>query len=237
MHPTDPFAKFQAESLVLMQASTYLLKIHLAVIDGEHPLSKDHEELTERLGAAYEDPHQYFMSRLFIGHIAAFEVFLQDLLSIVISKHPLKLGGAQFKLSEILEAKGTEELVARAISEATNKLMYKKPIEYRDAIAELLSVNPAEIETQWKVLVEAKARRDLGVHADWLCNETYMRKLEEAGMASEFQIGESTVPETSEYLQAVVDDLDTLSGVLTNHVLEKIFKLPLRVSESYGDNA
>jgi hypothetical protein len=221
MHASDPFAKFQTESLVLMRASTYLLKIHLAVIDGNHPLSSIHDELTETLGSSYEDPHQYFMSRLFIGHVAAFEVFLQDLLSIVISRHPLKLGGAQFKLAEILEAGSNDVLVSRAIAEATNKLMYKKPIDYRDAIAELLSISSSAIEHHWKVLIEAKARRDLGVHADWFCNEIYIRKLEEGGMVSTFSIGQSTVPQTGDYLQDVIDGLDSLARLLTNHVLEK----------------
>jgi hypothetical protein len=235
MHPAEPFSRFQDESLVLMRASIYLLNVHLEVMDGEHPLSKQHNELTEALGAAYEDPHQYFMSRLFVGHVAAFEVFLQDLMSVVIAKHPMKLGATQFKLAEILEAGSTDALVLRAISETTNKLMYKKPMEYRDAIADMLSIDAAALDAPWKILVEAKARRDLGVHANWLCNDTYIRKLEEGGLVSKFKLGDSTVPETNDYLQEVVDGLYLLAGKLTNHVLEKIFKLPERVPEYRGD--
>lgn len=232
MNPIDPFSKFQSESTSLMRASVYLLKLQVAIMQDEgHHLSGEHRKLTERLGPAYEDPHQYFMSRLFVGHVAAFEIFLQDLLAVVISKHPMKLGATQFKLADILEAESTDALIRRAIAESANQLMYKKPMEYRDAVADILSIDVSRIDTPWKVLVEAKARRDIGVHADWVCNETYIRKLQEGGIDSTFKVGDSTVPDTEEYFQEVIDGLDVLAGRLTNHVLEHIFQMPLRVPE------
>ena len=232
MHPAHPYIRFERASIVLMHASIYLMKVDLAVSNGPQSFSEEHDVLTETLPMPYDDPHHYFMSQLFVGHVASFEVFLQELLTVVISKNPSRVGKTEFKLSEVLEAESTEVLVARAINDFINKLMYKKPLEYRDAIADVLSIDVTAIEDAWKVLLEAKARRDLGVHADWKCNETYLRKLRECGLSTELAVGQCAVPQSGEYLQQVIYGLSSLARKLTAHVLRKIFNLPMSTLES-----
>ena len=223
-HPKDAHTRFHEESLTFIQASTYLMTVHIAAAKDAHLFSSEHNELAKRLAPTYADPHQYFMASLFVAHIAAFEFYLQELVTSVVLRHPKKVGGVQFKLSDVLDAEGSEPLVQRAIDELLNKLLYKKPLEYRDELADLLSIDKTIIEKDWPTFIEAKARRDLGTHADWKCNTTYLRKVAEAGLTPTFQVGESVVPEWNPYARRVSDVLYQLTNTLTSAVVEKHWK-------------
>jgi len=221
MHPSDAHTKFHDESMTLLQASTYLMKVHSAVLNAPQPFSEVHSELSQRLAPTYQDPHHYFMSRLFIAYIAAFELYLSNMVTAVVLRCPKKAGSVQFRLAEVLDAGDTETLVRRAIDELLNKMLYKKPLEYLDELAALLSVDKAIFAPGWPVFVEAKARRDLGAHADWTCNATYIRKLHEAGIESTLKLGDSAVPDWRDYTRRVSDALYDLSRLLTAAVTEK----------------
>lgn len=223
-HLALSFLRFGKRHVALMMASTYLRKIQLTVMDEPTQFSEEHDALARILGPTFADPHDYLMAALFVGHIAEFETFLRGLVESVVLVYPMKLGSSQVRISDVLEAGSTETVILRAVDELINKLLYKKPLEYRDAIAELLSIDPRDIEQPWKNLIEAKARRDLGVHADWRCNEVYLRKLQEGGVASPLKLGESAVPKSGDYLQGVLDGLYSLADQLMDHVLYKVFK-------------
>ena len=137
----------------------------------------------------------FFLSRLFVSLVSSFEYFLQDTAIVVVSKNPKKVGSSNFTLSEVLDASSTEVLVRRAIDDWLNKLMYKKPAEYLKEFAEVLSINEEPLKARWKTFVEAKARRDLGVHNEWVCNSVYLRKLTEAGVTTEAVVGISMIPD------------------------------------------
>ncbi|WOB06880.1 hypothetical protein [Piscinibacter gummiphilus] len=220
--PAEPYVAFLKESSTFHNAIVYLLAAHLSAIrktDAE--VAEVHDRLSSSVAPVYNDPRSYFVARLFIAHIAAFEVFLQDTISAVIQKHPKKVGDVEFRLADILDSPTTTELVQRATDAHLNKLMYKKPNEYLKEVCALLSIEREPLDDDWKILVEAKARRDLGVHNSWKCNGIYLRKLHEAGIASSLAIGDSAVPQEKAYLYHVTDALERLSKMITLSVLEK----------------
>jgi len=153
--------------------------------------------------------------------VAAFEYFLQDVLTLIIKVNPKKVGQTEFKLSEILDSAGPDELVRRGIEATLNKLMYKKPLEYLSEIVSLLSISEAPLKAEWPVFVEAKARRDLGVHNGWKCNSTYLRKVTEAGLTPTFTEGEITFPPEDGYFDKVMAALPKLARLIMDGILEK----------------
>ena len=105
----------------------YLVKIEGMAIREVGEVRDAHDALVKALRPEYESPSSYFMGRSFILLVAAFEYFLQDLLTTIILIYPKKLGHVTFKLSEIVDATVPDELVWRAIEATLNKIMYEKP--------------------------------------------------------------------------------------------------------------
>jgi hypothetical protein len=168
-------------------------------------------------------PQHRFQALLFVSLISALELFFQEIITVIITAYPKKIGSAQFRLSEILDAGSTDELVSHAAEEYTMKLMYKKPFEYLDEISNILSIDSSAVRPFWPAFIEAKARRDLGIHNGWRCNSTYIRKLLEAGISSSLQIGEDAFPSDSDYMNDVANALNNISRAITTALVEKYF--------------
>ena len=141
LYSMDAHSKFHDEHIAFSMASSYLYSASFLAAKGIEPFSQDHAEFTERIAPRYKNPREYFMARLFISHISAFELFLQELVTAVIAKYPHKVGGVEFRLSEILQTDDPEELIQKATEEVLNKIMCKKPLEYLGDIADILSVD------------------------------------------------------------------------------------------------
>jgi len=186
-------------------------------------LGKEHSEL-EALLKKEDGPDaevvSYFVAQLFVGRIASFEVFLQDTIYEVVKVHPKKVGKVKFDLSDILDAPGVPELVQHAADFTINRLMYLKPLEYLAGVCDLLSIDATRLVSDWPLFVEAKARRDLGMHNDWRCNSIYERKVKEAGLECAFRAGESTAPR-KEYVTNVGHSLTKLAELITRMTMEK----------------
>lgn len=221
MSPSKALLKFHKEYTQLLRASIYLLQAHLEAKSGDSEMAEKHDSFQKLLTPDYANPHDYFVARLFISHISAFELLLQELAAFVIRKHPKKVGKTSFTLTDVLEASGSEGLVQRAIEEHLNKLMYKKPLEYLDDLADLLSIDPAPLKVNWKSFIEAKARRDLGVHNGWKCNAVYQRKLTEAGFDDVPKVGVNLIPKGDDYLNQALDEILALAEQITRAVEQK----------------
>jgi hypothetical protein len=139
----------------------------------------------------------------------------------VIRKYPKKIGTITFALSDIIDTENTDELIQRAIEEHLNKLMYKKPFEYLSSICNLLSISEAPLLEGWKVLIEAKARRDLGVHNGWVCNRIYLHKLLEAKIQSTAQLGQKIFPTEEKYITDTPEKIYDLAVTMVKLVREK----------------
>jgi hypothetical protein len=189
---------------------------------GNELLAEEFADFSEKVHSRYQYPENYLIAHLFVGHISSFELFLQDLTTVVLRKFPKKIGSHTLKLSEVLEFGDVDELIFRAVEEVMHKFSYKKPLEYLKDICELLSFDPGPIEADWGVFIEAKARRDLGVHAGWVCNDTYIRKLAEARLQSSLRPGDLAIPTKYAYLHEVADALYRMAGLLYQNTALKL---------------
>lgn len=222
--PTDMQHLFTAleglklEQLRYLRAQNCFLAANKTALEGHDFLAPRFAHFEEVVKPEYASPDQYLSSRLFIMFVSNFEIFLQDIATCIMRCYPKKLGSAQFRLADILDASGNEELISRAIEECLNKLMYKRPMEYLSDYCNLLSLDRKPLDKYWPTFVEAKARRDLGVHANWRCNSVYLRKVAEAGVESKFKIGDFTAPSSGGYFDDVSRQLFLLGEALLEQV-------------------
>lgn len=206
----------------LSVALSALLVTHTSglAVNGHPEVAPVYKQLDEVLNKHGTNVEEHFLSILFIDLISEVEIYLATLVRAVIAKDPLKVGNFQLKLAEVLEAESNDELVARAAEIYLNGVMFKKPLDYLSDISNVLSIDDKTVEQAWPSYIEAKARRDLGVHNDWICNETYLRKLKEAGVLSESRIGDKLRP-TTDYVRRLAGSIDEICVRLAEAVHAK----------------
>lgn len=216
-------SKFQHTYIIFLASTGFLLRLENArssepTIEAIFQRYRHDTRLCDTLNVT---PQHQFKALLFVSVISAMELFLQEVIAAVITSHPKKIGSAQFKLSDILDAESTEELVYHAAEEYSMKLMYKKPLEYLEEMSKTLSINKKRMLPLWPQFIEAKARRDLGMHNGWKCNPTYIRKLEEAGIKSDLRVDDDAFPYDEEYMDSIGMALNNISDAIASALMEK----------------
>jgi len=218
----DVHGKYHDEHIAFSRARSYISNAGTLARQGVAPIAQDHIEFAEKIYPRYRSPEDYLIAQLFIAHISAFELFLQEMITVIIRNYPHKIGSVQFKLSEILQTDDLEDLVFRAAEETLNKLTYRKPSEYLKEVCDIFSVDPSLIANDWLVFIEAKARRDLGVHNGWICNQTYIRKMTESQIDCTLAVGDLSIPTDFQYLQNVSAILYKISNTLYREAMDKL---------------
>jgi len=150
--------------------------------DLEKALSDFREYMPESMKAAHSenapDYETYFYNLQFIELVSNLELFLVEVITLIVSEHPHKIGTQQISLSDIVELNNTSNIIEKACNDYLNDLTYKKPNDYKKKFMNLISAEENLLEDEWPKFIEMKARRDLGVHNDWEANETYERKVQ-----------------------------------------------------------
>lgn len=126
--------------------------------------------------------HNWLTSQYFVTLIAQAEGALLDSLLMCLRKYPQKIAKKELPLQIVLDANRKEEIIDRVINAHLNEVMYSKPGEYKAVICNILSMEATTLDPYWPIFVEAKARRDLGIHNDWRRNEIYDRKARDVGL-------------------------------------------------------
>lgn len=200
---------------------TIVLKSKIEASLGNIELKKAFDELDQSLKAVNMDSCQYFHSILFLDAISEIEIYFSRLIQIIVKEYPEKIGSTNFKLSEVINADSLDDLITRASDEFINKLMYKKPMDYLESFCEVLSIDKNKFKHLWPVFVEAKARRDLGVHNSWICNSTYLRKMKEANIDTDAKEGDLMIPDEENYMKNKVVNLVELVLNIFEEVIAK----------------
>ena len=134
------------------------------------------EDLDKLLAPNNLNIENHFSGMFLINIISETEMFYIDIVKEVIAAFPHKLGSHSLSLTDALNLE-KDELILNAAETYLSKIMYKKPTDYLKCLGDILSIETNKFSDPWKVFVEAKARRDLGVHNNWLINDIYKRKL------------------------------------------------------------
>lgn len=200
-----PYIRFLQGLLVLRNAEKFL-RIAQQTAGGHPFLASALAELeqskeSKQLGVKYET---YFASHLTVNLVSEVEHFFGSAVSAALRMYPEKMSSQTFKLAEIISADSTDELIDRAANSVLYGLMYEKPLDYIKSLAFILSIETAKLDQHWPAFVELKARRDLGVHSNWVVNEIYLRKLREAKITTPHVLGDRVIPDFGYMSQAMI---------------------------------
>ncbi len=187
-----------------------------SLAEGHEGLNKAIEALNRSLNEAGISHEQYFSGMMIFNIVSEVELYFSEVVKHILMAYPEKVGSTQFKLSEILGS-SQDELLGIAADKFLHTVMYKKPLEYLTELCNMLSVSEQEIRPLWLEFVETKARRDLGIHNNWIVNNTYLRKVREVGLQPQLSRGDKAWP-SNEYVRLAYENccevVSTLSGLL-----------------------
>lgn len=167
------------------------------------------------------DVSSYYRSILFVDLISSVELFFVELIKAVIKQHPNKVGGTKFELKDLLDGISVEEFIERSADGFIHRLMYEKPEDYLSKFCGVLSIEPETIKPYWSSFIEAKARRDVGVHNNWICNDTYLRKIHSSRQESNSNIGDNLIPGDKEYCSGVSENIMRMADKICELLLAK----------------
>jgi len=192
------------------------------VFDNKHikGLVEIYREFSQSLEDRHHRVEEYFSSLLFVDLISCVELYFAQLVKITISHYPKKVGNISFSLNDVLD-KSKDELVENAADQYVYKLMYKKANQILDELSQLLAINSDLLKPYWPVYIEAKTRRDLGVHNSWICNETYLRKVAEVKYEPLPEVGTMLNISSDGYPEKVVDNIMNLAQTINSEVQKK----------------
>jgi hypothetical protein len=149
-----------------------------------------------------------------IATVSEVEAYFQDLVVAVLLKHPEKVGKSSFELKTLLDLSSIQDVKQLAAERFASEMLFKKPNDYKKDLISVLSVEEAAFKDTWPVFVEAKARRDIGVHNGWLVNDIYRSKVREVGLVPST---EGALSVDHPYLQSVRERCIELMGKLKLH--------------------
>lgn len=159
----------------------------------------------------------FFDALVFMELISTIEIYFVNVIHTVIKAYPVKAGKISFELKNILD-KSKEEIIAEASEKYVYGLMYKKADEVLKGFCDICSIDQEKLKPFWGTFVEAKARRDLGAHNNWLCNAIYLRKVGEFNIQVDSNMSEDLIP-THEYMHKTINELSELIAVIDEELL------------------
>jgi hypothetical protein len=164
---------------------------------------------------------KYISGLILILLVREIEQYFIDILKLIIQKYPEKIGSIEIPINDVIKL-SKQEIIYFAAEKYLNEIMYKRPSEYLDEICKLSSIERQKIEILWNYFVEAKARRDLGIHNSWIVNNIYIRKIKETKNKPSFNIGESAEPKINYIVE------------MYHHCAELIEKFTEEITEKYS---
>lgn len=168
--------------------------------DQKQPMMSDRTYQKEELITKYEflANHQLATNGIY-QLVTLTEAMLGDLLRIIITALPKKLGSKRSIQSRvILSATSIEEVHRYAVDAMINELAYKSPKEFAVEVDNLLGVNLLGC-ISFQDYIETKATRDIYIHNRGIANELYVNKTQEKARAG---IGELLIVDTKYFMES-----------------------------------
>ena len=116
-------------------------------------------------------------SMCFIGIISQFEDFLYQIMVAVLCATPKKINQAEIKIEHLLRYSSIESVVKSVAQRKVKEIMNNGAEIIQKELSKIISINWSDEDKKelWPVYVEAKARRNLGVHNNWVVDEKYQQ--------------------------------------------------------------
>ncbi len=134
-------------------------------------------------------PHyttEYLATFTFRQFVSTLEVFLFEMLYLLLRHNPRQLARKQLVFEAVLDAANREEIISGVILKHLNELKYETLRAWFDALQRAVRLDcPSDDEID--TLAEIKAARDILEHNAGVVNETYLRK---AGGKARYVVGD-----------------------------------------------
>lgn len=229
-----PYIRFLQGQIALRKALSFLISAREEAKSGNPRLHEMYDRLESSADSieAQISYETFFAATVLIGLVSEVEHFLGNAVSAALRLYPEKMGSRSFRLSDVLDASSTDELINRAASAVLNDLMYAKPLDYLSGLCDILSIKKDPLASHWSKFVEIKARRDLGVHNNWVANEIYQRKTIEAQAVPLVELGTRLIPNFA-YVHGAMDICDELVKAVADALGEKWVGARLRTGDEH----
>lgn len=215
----------------IMKADFQLLTIARRAYLGSE-ISNKYNEAKKKIATAKEynnkvlrslnndkDLIEFHLSVCLIGILAIKEAFLNDTLTEYIACFPGHSDGKDIKLDMIAKKGSIGQIVQSLAETKVHQLSYKKFSEFHQELSNIISLKNPIDENLIKEISEIKATRDVYVHANGKCNDTYIYK--SGDFAREKSIGKM-LPLTEDYVVSSVDKIDSYLSQVFSNIPEKI---------------
>lgn len=131
--------------------------------------------------------------------VTLIEAMLLDILRIIITKYPQKLGNKrQIDISIILSSNSLEEAKLYVVNKFINELAYQSPEDFVKDFEQITSINLFETPVTHRYK-EIKTTRDIYIHNMGIVNEIYIKK---AGSHARAKIGENLPIDIQYFLES-----------------------------------
>ena len=114
--------------------------------------------------------------------ISELELFFQEVVIASLVAHPQKMTKTSIEIKQLINYSSIDDALRATAEGFANGLMFKKPNDYKKSLLSIISADEKLLDDFWPTFVEAKARRDIGVHNDWEVNDIYINKVKEVGL-------------------------------------------------------
>jgi len=132
-------------------------------------------------------------------------------------KYPEKIGKTTITVNDLI-SRGYESALEFAIDKKLNDIFYLPPKKYGEEICNFISLNYEILKNSWVAFTEMKARRDIGVHNNWIKNQKYIERVTEVG-------GVSTTDEflgiSNQYFEDSLKEALSIIDIIANHCESK----------------
>lgn len=174
----------------------------------------DHHQNHQEINIPEYKVNAFLNGMNLIATISEVEAYFQDIVIAVLLKHPEKIGNSKFELKTLLDIPSIQDVKQLAAEKYASEMLFKKPNEYKKDLISILSLDEKVFESRWPIFLEAKARRDIGVHNSWLVNDIYRAKIREIGLPAPTDIALSV---KSKYLDEVRENCIEFMITLSQH--------------------
>lgn len=155
-------------------------KLHAAYIQLESFLEKNSPEISDK-GIRHDLVSKHMPSLCFSSLVSAFEDYIIEIAKLIFKLRPENLDNVKYDYGAF-KALSEDELFDHLVNEGVASLTFGSPKEYINKFCKLIQIEKKAIEPYLKKYIEIKARRDTGVHNNWIKDSRYERKLAEIGL-------------------------------------------------------
>lgn len=155
-------------------------KLYDAYKNLESFLEKHTPEISQN-GIRHDLVDKHMPSLCFSSLVSAFEDYIIEITRLVYKLKPENLDKIKCDYGTF-KSSSTDELWDLLVTEGLASLTFGSAKEYINKFCKLTSIDKKIIEPKIKPYIEIKARRDTGVHNNWLKDSRYEKKLKEVGI-------------------------------------------------------